>query len=169
MPNNATTLSRRETLARLSAAAAVVISPAAASPLTELTTSPTGTEQLCTIEQLAAIDFQPIAEFIDYAAALPKIREKLNRLYTAAGVGIGFLGKTKAQLVEIVRELDGVDDPCAVGFHECLTEAREYAEGLVQFLTAAETRFAVAMAVTAIEQGAPPAASAAGHHGTAEA
>jgi hypothetical protein len=157
MPTNTTILSRRETLTRLSAATAVIISPAAAAPLGELTTPLAGTEQPCTIEQLAAIEFQPVAEFIDYPAALPAIHEKLNRLYAGGCIGIGLLGKTKAQLVEIVRGLEGDDKPSAEGFHECLTDAREYAEELAQFLTAAETRFAVAMAVTAIDHRAAEA------------
>jgi hypothetical protein len=59
-------------------------------------------------------------------------------------------------------DLDDDPENEASGFHECLTDAREYAEELIEFLTAAEIRFAVAMAVTAIEDNGHVATV---HHG----
>jgi hypothetical protein len=141
---NTPNLSRRAALAEISLTAAAAASAGVTFPLGM--TRGEITKDL-TVEQLAALKFEPIAEFIDFEAARPNIQESLNRLYTMGSVAIGLLGKTKAELREFVRNLDANSDPSdATGFHELITDAREYAEGLVQFLTAAEIRFAVALA-----------------------
>jgi hypothetical protein len=86
---------------------------------------------------------------------------------------IGMLTKTKAELIDTVRSMDeaGDEEVNSVSFHGYLTDAREKLEALLAFVTAAECRYACAMANVYSEEAEklppipkPPVPTLGSHH-----
>jgi hypothetical protein len=106
---------------------------------------------ICTHEQLAALEFEPSSEFAGFdqnPTAMEEHEEKLRSIGAASRVAVVTLSKTKQDLIGLVVHLDEDKDKDSgsIRMLEFLTDARAKLEALLAFVTAAEVRFARAMA-----------------------
>ena len=117
---------------------------------------------ICTHEELAAMDFKPWPPFINFGKdheAMEHHEQVLRTISITSRFAVSMLGKTKAELVESVRNLDkDHDEADSMTFLKYLTEGREKVEALLDFITTAEARHACAMAVvySGDEEKSPP-------------
>jgi hypothetical protein len=103
------------------------------------------------IASLAALDFEPVPEFVDLCKSPDRLAAhdcKLNTLAVMTRNAIAILGKPKGRLIELVVALDGADHRHADDLLDSLMAARLIAAGLRDMIRAAEHRLGVAMAHT---------------------
>jgi hypothetical protein len=146
-----TPLSRRRLLAGVPAVAAVGV-PSVATALGGLAEA---AEPTITHEQLAAQDFEPVPEFVGLSDAVKKIHEqKLDDVSIVSRMSLHLLGLTKAEIIKNMREMAlDTDMAEADEMLQTFVNGRELAECLVEMITAAEVRFASAMANVYAEDG----------------
>jgi hypothetical protein len=106
---------------------------------------------IATHEELAALRFEPesrLAGFDKNPRAIEDHEEKLRHIGIMSRFAIAMLSKSKAEMIEAVREMDAKRDEevNSMTFLAYLTNAREKMEALLSFITAAEGRHACAMA-----------------------
>jgi hypothetical protein len=99
---------------------------------------------------IAAVDFEPIAEFVNF----PNIGERaeaheaeLRTFGIATRWSIAILGQSKTKLVEIVREIDADNPKIADDLLRDLMAARDFLRGINGMLETAANRLGVAIAV----------------------
>jgi hypothetical protein len=111
--------------------------------------------QVISHDEMAAVDFKPIPTFVGLNDSFDKMErheEFLRKIAIVSRLAITFLGRTKAELVENVREAGNETND---GMLKWLMDGREAADELADMLKQAETRFAVAMANVYNEDGSP--------------
>jgi hypothetical protein len=106
---------------------------------------------IATHEELAALPFEPesrLAGFDKNPKAIEDHEEKLRHIGIMSRFAIAMLSKSKAELIESVRNMDEARDEevNSMSFLGYLTVARERMEAILSFVTAAEIRHACAMA-----------------------
>jgi hypothetical protein len=117
---------------------------------------------ICTHEELAALEFEPFAQFVNFAKnpqAMEEHEEKLKTISVMSRFAIAMLGKTKAEMIQSILDFDedADEEASSMAFLEYMTRARGNLEALFEFVTAAEIRHACAMAnVYSDEERAPP-------------
>jgi hypothetical protein len=146
------TLSRRHLLASVPAVAAAAV-PAAATALGGL---PAGGPCI-THEQLAAQDFEPIPSFVGFSSDEQQ-KQKLEKFLADAAfvvrVSARINERTKAEVIELVKQMDASDDAAESDeMLKLLVDGRENVQELVAMLEGAEVRFAIAMANVYTEAG----------------
>jgi hypothetical protein len=109
-----------------------------------------------TNQELAAPAFEPIPEF---RVIGPEQREKhekfLNNIAVNSRIAITLLGKTKPEMIEIMRNLctgTCIEDDPATSMVLGLNEARKDTEALLKFLSSAEARAMSALGNLAMEE-----------------
>jgi hypothetical protein len=107
---------------------------------------------ICTHEELAALEFEPDPNFVNFGKSPESMEhheEALRTISITSRFAVSLLGKTKAELIESVRHFDEDrdDEANSMTFLSYLTAGREKLEALLDFVTAAEIRHACAMAV----------------------
>jgi hypothetical protein len=106
---------------------------------------------ICTHQQLAELDFQPCPEFVKFDTnpdAMEEHEDKLRSLGWMSRFALATLGKTKPEVIEMVRKMDEDKDieSSSVKFLWYMTGAREDIEALLAMITSAEIRMACAIA-----------------------
>jgi hypothetical protein len=102
-----------------------------------------------TIKETAGGDFAAVPEFVDLQANRRRTQaqeEKLQRLCAATHLAVIVLGRSKSELVELVRSIEN-ERVGGAELHHGLMRGRELAAAILDMMTAAETRVAAALAV----------------------
>ena len=103
-----------------------------------------------TFAQAAEADFEAVPEFIDFRNNSERARaheDKLQKLSTATHFAIIVLGRSRAELVELLRTMDQDERVGAAELYCGLSRGRELAAAILEMMTAAETRVANALTV----------------------
>ena len=98
--------------------------------------------------KIAEFDFRAIPEFVDFGNSSERGQahaENLQKLCVATHVAVIILGRSKSELIELVKSMDK-GELGAAELHRGLTSGRELAAALLAMMTAAETRIAAALA-----------------------
>jgi hypothetical protein len=109
---------------------------------------------VCSHDELAAIDFQPVATFVGLPNDLSKLERHesfLRSIAIISRVAVSMLGLSKAEVVENIRK--GGDQEHDVEMLEWLADGRKSATELLDMITRAECRYACAMASVYNEDG----------------
>jgi hypothetical protein len=99
--------------------------------------------------ELKDVEFEAIPEFRNYNArpeVLSKHERRLQDHAMHSRAALMVLGQSKSQLIDMVRALDAEDKALADTFLQGLIGGRELASALLEMITAAESRLAVAIA-----------------------
>jgi hypothetical protein len=100
------------------------------------------------VKEMADLDFEAVAEFIDFRAGRGRAtvhEDRLQRVRTATDLAIIVLGRSKSELIELVRSMDA-EPVSAAELRRGLIRGREAAAAILDMMTAAETRVAAALA-----------------------
>jgi hypothetical protein len=99
---------------------------------------------IITHQQLADQQFEPVADFVNISDSLEKQRShaaKMQRFEITLRMAIALLGKTKAELIEGVKNMEGADELLRE-----FSEASDLAKELASMISSAECRVACALA-----------------------
>jgi hypothetical protein len=102
------------------------------------------------IREAAEADFEAVPEFVDFRNNFERVRaheDKLQNLSLATHFAIIVLGRSKAELIELVRTMDDDERVGAAELYRGLSRGRELAAAVLQMMSAAETRVATALTV----------------------
>ena|ERR1700722_18098176 len=109
---------------------------------------------LITMQQLVDQEFEAVAEFANFQTDVASVvahEEKLRNIAIGSRFAITVLGRSKAELIDLVKSMveqeDGESEIEAL--HKCLVDSRNLAEALTEMMMTAECRVAVAIANTA--------------------
>jgi hypothetical protein len=100
------------------------------------------------IRERAETDFGAVAEFVDFRNNFERAlahEDKLRKLSIATHLAIIVLGRSKTELIELVRSMDNDERVCAAELHRGLSRGRELATTILEMMTAAEARVATAL------------------------
>jgi hypothetical protein len=99
---------------------------------------------------IAAVDFKAVPEFVNFPSIGKRAEEheaKLRTFGIATRWSIAILGQSKAELVEIVREIDADSPKIADDLLRDLMAARDFLRGINGMLETAANRLGIAIAV----------------------
>ena len=102
------------------------------------------------IREMAETDFDAVPEFVDFRNNFERARaheDKLQKLSIATHFAIIVLGRSKAELIELIRTMDHDERVSAAELYRGLSRGRELAAAILEMMTAAETRVATALSV----------------------
>jgi hypothetical protein len=109
-----------------------------------------------TLEEIGEIDFEAVPEFINFQndfKRCEKHEERLRSLAIASRWAITILGKTKAEVIEVVKACDDSSGLNAIEeLHKSLESAHGLADSIKGMIDAASHRLGVAM-VAALPKG----------------
>jgi hypothetical protein len=100
------------------------------------------------IRDTAETDFDAVPEFVEFRNNLERAHtheDNLQKLSIATHLAIIVLGRSKAELIELVRTMDHDERVSAAELYRALGRGRELATAILEMMTAAETRVATAL------------------------
>jgi hypothetical protein len=113
--------------------------------------APLAGDHVCTHDELAAIDFEAVPEFLcddGIGPGTPELRENFKKMLSDLGIAsrtaMAVLGKSKPELIEIVRDLgagaENEEEDTAIGLAKILSAGSDNAKRLYELIHAAELR-----------------------------
>jgi hypothetical protein len=109
-----------------------------------------GSNRLFTCKEMARFDFEAIPEFVDFRSNFERAKalaERLQELSIATHLAIIVLGRSKSELIELVKSMDEDDRVGSAELYRGLIRGRELAGSILAMMTSAETRVAATRAV----------------------
>jgi hypothetical protein len=100
------------------------------------------------VKGTAETDFDAVTEFVKFRNNCERARaheDKLQKLCIATHFAIIVLGRSKAELIELVKTMDHDERVSAAELYRGLSRGRELAAAILEMMTAAETRVASAL------------------------
>jgi hypothetical protein len=116
-------------------------------------------DEPATLEQIAQVPFEPHEGIVWDHAHRAKLNDQIDWVAVELRIAMGFMTKTKAQLVESTRTLwaEKVDEKIlGKELFENLEEAKELLLAFGELINAALTRYHIASAVVMLEEDEAP-------------